>query len=186
MGGAQNRASVPATAILGRASRGAIGESCADLLRDDDLAIVAHVVVGAVGAAGAARAKAGVRDGEAGEVGVVGRGSRAGGRGFERRGEVGYAVGQLQGGGGLVIQCIVGQLGVGLFGGWRHAWIARVAWRGRGLCADDGRGTVDLAEVCERNLSRVRAGCGGGRLGAGGAGLTVKSMFRRLAVSTAS
>lgn len=71
---------------------------------------------------------------------------------------MGYAAAQLQGGARLVIQCVVGELGVGILRGWRRAWVARAAGRGRGLCADDGRGAVDLAEVCERKLSWVRYG----------------------------
>lgn len=83
MGGSQHGASISATAIFGRASRRTIGESGADLLRNHDLAVVAHVVVGAVGAAGTPATKAGVRRRKTGEIRVVGRRSRAGGRGFE-------------------------------------------------------------------------------------------------------
>jgi hypothetical protein len=44
---------------------------------------------------------------------------------------------------------------VRLVGGGRDARVARAAGRGRGLGADDGRGTVDLAEVSERDLRVV-------------------------------
>ena len=72
-----------------------------------------------------------------------------------------------------------------VFGGRGVAWVAGATGRGRGLGADDGRRTVDLTEVCERDLGRgALAGLLGaaaallGALGCLGARvLTVKSMF---------
>lgn len=46
-----------------------------------------------------------------------------------------------------------------LFGGWRYAGVTGAAWRGRGLCADDRRGTVDLAKMRERDLKPCQWEC---------------------------
>jgi len=81
---------------------------------------------------------------------VCGR-ARAGGRGLKRRGELGQARIQLEGG-GLVVEAIVRVGRMRVFGWWGVAWVAGATGRGRGLGADDGRRTVDLTEVCERDL----------------------------------
>jgi hypothetical protein len=82
-------------------------------------------------------------------------GAWAGGWRLEWRSQVRYLGAQLQRG-GLVIEAVVRVGRVRLFGGRRHAWVAGSAGRGRGLGADDRRRTVDLAEVCERDLRVVR------------------------------
>lgn len=69
--GPQHRASIPATAIFGGASWGTLGYPGADLLRDDDLAVVAYVVVGAVSAARPPAAEAAVGCGKTREIRVV-------------------------------------------------------------------------------------------------------------------
>lgn len=118
----------------------------------------------------------------------MGRGPWAGGRGLERRGELGDAAAQLQGGCRLVIEAVVGDVGIWLFRGRGGARVAGAAWRGRGLGADDGGGTVDLAEVCERDLEAGQRWALGTDPTWGGKGsragvwvqVTVKSMFPRL------
>jgi hypothetical protein len=78
-------------------------------------------------------------------------GTRAGGWGFKGRGELRQSPTQLERG-GLVIEAVVGIGRMRLFGRGCHAWVAGAAGRGRGLGANNRRGTVDLAEVCERDL----------------------------------
>lgn len=80
----------------------------------------------------------------------MGRRARACGGSFEGRVELRHTTAQLHEG-GLVVEAIVGVGGVRLFGRWGHARVAGAAGGGGGLGAEDGGGTVGLAEVCERD-----------------------------------
>lgn len=61
----------------------------------------------------------------------------------------------------MLVEAIVRKCREWLFRGRRDTWITGAAWRGRGFGADDGGGTVDLAEVCERDreVHVARPGC---------------------------
>jgi hypothetical protein len=144
---------VTSATILGGASWRTGGESVAVLLWHDNGAVFAYLGVRVVCAAGPAAPEAAVGATEAREVRVMRRRTRARGRGLERGRQLGKAASQLHG--GRLVQAIVTVGGRGcLFGGRRHARVAGAAWRGRGLGADNRRWTVDLAEVCERDLFR--------------------------------
>ena len=151
--------------VLARAAGRAVGQLLAVLLGHRHLAVVADIWVRVERGARPPAAVAAVGRGKAGEVGVVRGGARARGRRLEGRGELGQSRAQLQRR-GLVVEALVGVGGQGVFGWRRHARVAGAARRGRGLGADDGRRTVDLAEVSERDL-RARGsampggGCGG-------------------------
>ena len=145
----QYGAAVPSSAILGGAARRAVGQSVAVFLGHHQPAVLANVGLRVEGATRSPTAEAAVGCGEAGEVGVVGRGAWARGGGLKGR-ELGHAT-QLQGG-GLVIEAVVGEGPERLFGRRRSAGAAGAARGGGSLGADDRRRTVDLAEVCERDL----------------------------------
>lgn len=143
MGASQHRAAVPSSSVFGGAAWGTIGDLVAVLFGDDHLAVLACIRLGVEGAAVGRR--------QAGEVWVVcGRGG-AGGRALEGRDEGQACQPQRR---GMVIEAVAGKGRKGLVGGRCDAWVASGAGRGRGLGADDGRRTVGLAEVGQRDLRR--------------------------------
>jgi hypothetical protein len=144
LGGPQYGAAVSSTAVFRGAAWSTGWQSVTVLLGENDGAVFARLRVRVEGVARSPATDATGGGGIAGEIWVVCGRAGACGRRLEGRRQ---ALGQIEG--GVVEDGVIRRA---FFGWGRDAWIARAARRGRRLSADDGRRTVNLTEVGQRDL----------------------------------